>query len=409
MNLVRLISFAFAFVFIYPRCIGQVLDILDKEDTEIDTSEVHDLRLELDAIGFFRDNEYNSKMQNGYSLPGVRMNPHLEYTPLEQIKIEAGASLLLFNGANKYPCYVYHDIGTWKGNQYQPGAHVLPWARLQASFKHLDVILGNIYGGSNHGLIAPLYNTEQTISTDPEMGLQLLWKLPRFTFDAWINWQSYQFELDTHQEAFTVGLCSEIRWNKSSLSGIQIYSPIQVVVQHRGGEQDITNLGVQTIGNASIGAGIRKNFAGWFNGFDAFANTIGCYQQSGNLWPFEIGFMSHAGISASAWKHINARLDYTYTPKQFMSLYGNPFYNSLPIKNGGTQIQEDGSLIGRFEQSYDKLHNLHLELGYHYTFAKAYSLGADMEIYYHRLKDFNFSFGAYLRVAPSILLKKFTN
>jgi hypothetical protein len=75
---------------------------------------------------------------------------------MKQIALEVGLHALIFNGANKYPCYAYHDIGTWKGNQYQSGAHLLPWIRAKAQFKYLTVVLGNIFGGQNHQLIEPL-------------------------------------------------------------------------------------------------------------------------------------------------------------------------------------------------------------------------------------------------------------
>lgn len=40
--------------------------------------------------------------------------------------------------------------------------------------KSVDLILGNIYGGSNHGLIAPLYNPELNLTADPKTGFQVL-------------------------------------------------------------------------------------------------------------------------------------------------------------------------------------------------------------------------------------------
>ncbi|MBQ2021949.1 MAG: hypothetical protein II211_06030, partial [Peptococcaceae bacterium] len=41
-------------------------------------------------------------------------------------------------------------------------------------------------------------------------GFQILYDTPRFHLDAWINWQSFIFESDTHQEAFIAGVTSEI-------------------------------------------------------------------------------------------------------------------------------------------------------------------------------------------------------
>ena len=390
------------------HCQAQVLDEIGIETTDIDTSQVQTLRADIDALAFFRDNEYNTNIQNGYSLPGVRLTPHLAYTPIRQINIEAGASMLFFNGANKYPCFVYHDIATWKGNQYQPGTHVVPWVRLQAAFKHIDIVLGNIYGTTNHQLLRPLYNSEQVISADPEMGVQLLVKTKHFDMDTWMNWQSYQFELDTHQEAFTVGLSSKTKWN---ICNAEFYTPIQLVIQHRGGEQDRTNMGVQTICNGAFGLALRKNYNTWFNGFDAQIAALGCYQQAGKLWPFDLGFSGYAGLKTSFWNHFNLVADYTYTPRQFVSLYGNPFYSSISIKHGGTVEREDGSIEGQYDYTYSKMHNLRIELDYHYTFAKHYTLGVDAELYAMNAakqeNTVNFSFGIYLHVNPTITIKKF--
>ena len=402
---------------------SQTLEEVGTDETSLDTTKLEEIRFELDALGFFRDNEYNSSLCAGYSLPGVRIQPRISYMPMKQINIEAGASMLFFNGANKYPCYAYHDIGTWKGQQYQYGAHAFPWVRLQASFKHLDVILGNIYGGSNHQLLRPLYNAEQNLSADPEMGLQLLWKLPKFKMDAWLNWQSYQFELDTHQEAFTVGVASEITWHNK---GLQIYSPIQAVAQHRGGEQDQTSMGVQTICNGAVGLGIRQRFGGMLNGYDAQANALGCYQQSGKLWPFETGMAWHLGLKTKWWEHVTATIDYVYAPKQFVSMYGSPFYSTLSIKHGGTVVKTDGTIEGTYDHQYQELHNIRLGLDYSHTFAKSYTIGADIELYSlnarevatgkggqpgtsKAMSEFNFTFGVYFRISPSILIKDLTS
>ena len=222
-----------------------------------DTTQVRQLRIEADVLTFFRDNEYSSKLTRGYSLPGMWLQPKLTYMPMRQIWIEAGAHALIFNGANRYPCYVYHDIGTWKGNQYQRGAHVLPWVRVQAQFKHLTVVLGDIYGGQNHRLVEPLWNPETNLSQDPETGFQLLWDRKHLHADTWMNWQSYIFEEDSHQEAFTVGSSWQVLYGDTA-SDLRFSTPVQLLFHHRGGEQDTTQMGVQTLCNASLGVQMER-------------------------------------------------------------------------------------------------------------------------------------------------------
>lgn len=48
--------------------------------------------------------------------------------------------------------------------QYQRGTHILPYFRAQLALSHVNLILGDIYGGSNHGLIAPLYSPELNLT-----------------------------------------------------------------------------------------------------------------------------------------------------------------------------------------------------------------------------------------------------
>ncbi|HBC29588.1 MAG TPA: hypothetical protein DC006_08125, partial [Prevotellaceae bacterium] len=135
---------------------AQMWDSLATSDYRVDTALTRTLRVEIDNLTFFRDNEYSSTMSKGYSLPGLWIEPRLAYTPHRQIDLEAGLHASIFHGANKYPNYVYHDMARWKGNQYQRGAHALPWVRARAQLKHLTIVLGDIYGGQNHRLVEPL-------------------------------------------------------------------------------------------------------------------------------------------------------------------------------------------------------------------------------------------------------------
>ena len=69
------------------------------------------------------------------------------------------------------------------------------------------------------------------------------------------------------------------------------------MVQHRGGEQDDTDLGVQTLCNGSIGLQLRKT---WnhrvLNAAEVEVHTLGAYQQAGKLWPFNTGAALWAGL-----------------------------------------------------------------------------------------------------------------
>ena len=359
-------------------------------DIAIDPAATGTLSLTIDNLSFFKDNEYEGDHSRGYSLPGLWLQPKVVYQPLPNVRLEAGFHALIFDGANKYPCYAYHDIGRWKGNQYQSGAHVLPFFRAQAQLQNLTFVLGDIYGGANHHLMEPLMNTEVNLTQDPEMGFQLLWNLPRYQLDAWLNWQSYIFEEDTHQEAFTVGVHQQFLLNDPAQAW-HWYLPVDVLAQHRRGEQDITDMGVQTITNGGIGLGLRwRTGARALESITAEAAALGCWQQAGELWPFDSGVAVSGSVAAQFKNGLRVFGGLFYT-RDFVSLYGSPFYSTLSQADAGTRFRD--------------LLTPHAGVEWCHTFAKDYTLGAKADIYPVRGTN-NFSFGAYFRCTPSFQLWK---
>ena len=379
-------------------------------DHRLDTADVSSLFLAVDNISFFKDNEFDGEQSKGYSLPGLWVQPKLVWQPLRSIRLEAGCHALVFNGANKYPCYVYHDIGTWKGNQYQRGFHILPFFRAQAQLKNLTFVLGDIYGGANHRVMEPLMNPEINLTQDPEMGFQLLLDLPRYQLDAWINWQSYIFEEDTHQEAFTVGIHQKISLtpHPSSLnpqpSTLNWYRPLDILIQHRGGEQDVTDLGVQTITNGAVGLGLQWNTGRRIlRSLTAEVAALACWQQSGKLWPFDFGVAGSCMVAADFARDFRAFVGLFYA-RDFVSLYGAPFYSTMSLKHQGDR--------------FSSLLTPHVGVEWSHTFAKNYILGAKVDAYplyagqltkadgttQSSTFSSNFSFGIYFRCHPRFLL-----
>ena len=389
-------------IFNFQLTYAQMWEELASSPYRLDTTNLRALKVELESISFFRDNEFSSRLSDGYSLPGLWVQPKLTYMPLRQIKLELGLQALIFNGTNRYPNYVYHDIALWKGDQYTRGAHLLPWFRAQADFRRLTIVLGNIYGGQNHRLIEPLFNPETNLTQDPEMGFQLLWDRPHLHADIWLNWQSYIFREDTHQEAFTVGTTWRIGKNEASQTslsepGIRPYLPVQLILQHRGGEQNIENHKVQTIANASVGAGMQWNTGKRvLRSLTAETDALLCYQQKGHLWPFKSGAAGYVSVDLGLWRFLEAGVSYYIAPRHFVSLYGSHFYSTLSVKD---------------ELDYGKLQTAAAHVRFHHTFHPGYTLGADVEAWQTwqaKRSDLNFSFGIYLRVNPSFLIKRFS-
>lgn len=401
----RYISLLLVVVFIFQLSTfdflhAQTWDSLCVERYRIDTTDVGALKAEVNALAFFQNNEFSSRVAKGYTLPGAWLQPKLTFAPMPRLQIEAGAHLMFYDGAGRYPNYAYHDIARWKGQQYQHGVHALPYFRVQGDFRRLTLVVGDLYGAQNHDLVLPLFNPEQNLSADPEMGFQLLWDRPHLHMDTWMNWQSYIFNLDTHQEAFTVGVNATVRWSPAS-SGerkrILWETPVQLVIQHRGGELDTTMTGVQTVANASVGVRMTYRPASQrvLNSLRAEANVLGSYQQHGTLWPFDTGLALHSGVRAALWKGVGLEAGIVSIPRQYANLYGSPFFGTLSTKFPG--------------QTFRGMHTAYLTGSYTYTFARDYHLGAQLDIYSahsRRMDATAFGFGLYFRVEPSFVLTR---
>lgn len=387
---------------------AQISERVFKSDYYIDPEKKGQLSVELDNISFFKDNEYTGTIMKGYSLPGLWIQPKVVFYPLANIKLEAGAHLLRYWGATKYPSLAYQDIAKWKGDQFQHGFHAVPFFRAQMALSdHVNIVLGDIYGGANHDLIEPLYNPELNLTADPEAGLQLLFDSRRFDLDAWVNWESFIFNGDTHQEAFTVGLSSRYKMNDPE-SRFHFYMPLQVLVQHRGGEIDtIYSNSVQTLMNGAIGAG-----AVWNTGNPIFRNVnlefdvAGYYQQAGIIWPHNKGTGFYVRASADIYD-FRVKTSY-WNSHKFISMFGSPFYGAVSTAREGV--------------TYDGQSLVYLGFEYSRSFGKGFSMGVDVDIFQHLPVNMyepgkegtsisgratSFSAGVYLRVNPSFLIKSF--
>ena len=102
----RLLFIIFALVLVCHHVMAQDMwDDLATSDYRIDTTDVKALRVEVDNLSFFHNNEYGGKLSKGYSLPGLWIQPKLTYSPIKQIALGVGRHALNFHGANKYHWY----------------------------------------------------------------------------------------------------------------------------------------------------------------------------------------------------------------------------------------------------------------------------------------------------------------
>lgn len=382
--------------------------LLFENSHRIDSASCGELRLNFDALCFFRDNEYKGSLSKGYTLPGYRLQPTVSYQPLKNLRVEVGVSMLHYWGANKYPNLNYSDISTWKGDQTQTGFHLLPFFNVQlAVSRNFNLILGNIYGGANHRLIEPLYNQENALSADPEMGVQMQWQTKPLDFDVWVNWESFIFDKDTHQEAFTFGLSTRFKANRPERR-THVYFPLQVVMQHRGGEinPDAEQRQVKTWMNAAAGVGVTIHTDNSIlTRLNAEADMAYYRQMTGALLPFDNGKGVYLKAEADIWRFC-LRGAY-WDSSKFISIFGNPLYGSVGIHNRDFQMQRNRTVCA--------------QLSYAQELGKGFSWGVQADVFntlptddfvvgdkvYNNNNKVSLAAGIYLRVKPSFLLKKF--
>lgn len=395
---------------IYPfNNIGAQTDTLDLPLTpqHIRAEDKGNLSANIDALAFMRDNEYESVLTKGYTLPGFWLAPTLTYQPLKNLKIELGVHMLHFWGADNYPKASYGSLATLESDTHNKAFHCIPIfrANIQLS-RQVNVVLGTLYGKTAHHLIEPLYNEELDLSADPETGLQLLVDNPAVKLDAWVNWENFIFKGDDKQESFTFGLSTRFLPSRRHRSA-QWYIPVQAVFHHIGGEinTEAQERGVKTWLNTAVGAGINIPLATRLPVHLQLESTLSYFsQRKGEALPYDNGYGVNLKAAADIWK-FKVSADYWHGDN-FISIFGNPFYSAY-------SLSEDCKI---------KQNNLaSLKIEYNQQLGKNFSWGG-RAAYYHLFpadtytrdngwqkgkSSENFSVGVFIRMSPNFLIKKF--
>lgn len=373
---------------------------------EIDSTQVGNLNLTLNSTLFFQNNEFSTPHMKGYTLPGFKLRPSLNYRPNKRVSLEMGMYMLNFWGTDAYPNLAYSDIAEWTGSENATkGFHMVPFFRVQMATKGgLNFVLGSIYGGRYHQLLEPLYAPELNLTADPEAGAQVLYNNKWLYLDTWINWESFIYKNDVHQEAFTFGVSSRLKYNREN-SKIHVYTPVQALFQHRGGEIDtIYSNSVHTLFNGAIGLGADLNIGRKvLKSISLEADALAYNQQAGVLWPYDSGWAYYVHCKADI-ANVNVKAGYVYSSK-FVSLFGYPFYGGISVSNEG--------------MTFDDTSTFYAGLDYSHEFAPGYRLGANAMFYRHfpstGIRDgvaenfgssTSFYASIYFRLNPSFLLKK---
>ncbi len=365
------------------------------------------LLLDVDNLNFFQNNEFKT-VTDGYSLPGLWIQPKLTFYPLANLKLEAGMHMLYYSGAWHYPIGKYINLPEKDKDSGNKNIHMRPFfrAHLASNDRMFHLVLGNLYGGSAHNLMEALYNPELNLTADPESGLQMLLKSDYCDADVWLDWQNFIFRNDNHREQFILGLSSMLKFNAPQKT-LHWYMPIQIVAQHIGGEiQAEPYHGISSLANVGIGIGVKWNTPfSILKNVQAESDFVGYKQLAGTLLPIDNGYGWHNAISARfadfyvKLGHMNSR--------KFVSIMGSPFFGSLSDFTEPTIFSHSQMLYGKVE--YNKRLKQVGSLGISLTLYQYFpgegtgSDGSKTEV----RPSASIQAGIYLRITPSLFLHKF--
>ncbi len=226
----------------------------------------------------------------------------------------------------------------------------------------------------------------------PETGFQYLYNDEKFKLDCWIDWENFIEQNSPEQERFTFGLKMNYIFSKTNSSNI-ISLPLFILINHKGGEIDISDAPVSTISNMAIGLNYKRiintetikylNFNILFTAFeDHTKESISLIDDGGGIY-----------TTLSSDTRIGCFMVGYWYSKNYFSTYGLDIFHS----------------VSRFDtQFYTKRRNL-LNLKYtcRYNLGENATIGGSIENYFDFTNDKNnISASVFLVLNSNILIKK---
>ena len=404
---VRNLIFFFCCILLSQRLSAQVpvRESLFTDIYTIDPEKEGQLGLCIDNLSFLNNLETGGDIQKGYTLPGFRFNPRLTYYPTSMIKLEAGISLLKYWGADRYPNYAYRNISEWKAPGYQLGFHLLPFFRAQIQpVSQLNIVLGHIYGGSNHSLIEPLYNPELNLTADPEMGAQIIYNSRVAHFDTWVNWETFTFKDEANNEVVTAGISTRLHITNPQ-SFFYLGVPIQAVIIHHGGEIDAVEGKMVSMANGAAGLQFGFNFNNPVFKYLGLSLVGAGYRDfhSDESLTFNQGWAVYSNLNVRVW-NLDLKMN-TWRSGNFINLFGSPIFGNVSTS--------------KENWNFPRIMVWNPGIKYEQVFGNGCHLGANFELFFtpeftmyegvvpiKTEKYFGWSAGLFLRINPSIVLMK---
>ncbi|TDB65218.1 hypothetical protein [Arundinibacter roseus] len=198
------------------------------------------LDVQVDMLGFVKNNEYFNSHQDGYTLWGTQLSPAFVYRISPAILLKGGVF--------------------WRNDFGETSRPVLqPLLTFKLSHSNWNFLFGTLEGNLSHRLPEPLYNFERGLTSPIENGLQINYVSPASFFDFWISYPQNTLPGYVRQEHFWGGLSAQIPLVKYTAWEFLVLP--HVTVFHAGGQGIRTNLPVRTTTQGAIGFRCRRFFS----------------------------------------------------------------------------------------------------------------------------------------------------
>ncbi|MBF9253323.1 hypothetical protein I2I11_08470 [Pontibacter sp. 172403-2] len=321
-----------------------------RQQLPVNPDNANELRFGLYALGFTKNNEYFNKIADGYTLFGYHLQPKLIYYPSGTVRIEAGALL-------------WKDFGS---DGYQ---RVAPTFTIKVQRHNWALLFGTLEGNLNHGYIEPLYDFERVMTDRLENGVQYKLNTSAVKLDAWIDWAHMLYRGEDDQEQIHGGATTAFKLLEREAThtagdSLRLLLPVQLTVQHKGGQIDASALPLVTLVNVAVGLELEKLFAGevlqrlytknYMVGFKDFSNEL--------QKPYGQGHGIYLNVGADT-KYQNVMLSY-WQGNGYISELGGKLYQSASttFKDPDFLDKERRLLILRLMKDIELLDNLYLTI-----------------------------------------------
>jgi hypothetical protein len=247
---------------------------------EKDSLEIGQAALFVDHLNFTKNNEYFTKITDGYTLFGFQLMPTVKYRFTNEFSLETGA-------------FLRKDYGSKGFEEFEP---VLT-ARYNSG-KH-SILMGTLEGGLQHGMIEPFYEFENQLISRLENGLQWKFKGSKVKADAWIDWRTMIYDYSPKQEEVFGGIVASREILQAK--GWNLSLDFQGTAYHKGGQIDTIPNPLITWFHAAPGFKLFYKHAehGFFRGLglQAFVPAFLDYSFSNKL-PFNKNLSPYVNVSA---------------------------------------------------------------------------------------------------------------